>query len=192
MSWLLMRLVGFGVAAIGLGACVTMAGRGLPASSGSVPAGPANRAIRELYVGPGVTQYFLQPQQFMGPNEQQTAEVDIVARDSAQIPRYGLLHLSVVAPAAVKFPIDTLLLSTAGRPVSLLAARVLYAEPKGQGTLSRLEAYLTPAQLREYLNSPMQTLLIGGPTGRRTFLPSKKAQVALRAFAARVVGPTKQ
>lgn len=189
-------LLAAGAATAGLGACVSMGGHGLAASSGSkVPAGPGSRAVQELYVGPGVMQYFLVPQQFTGVTGQEgelKAELDIVARDSARMLRYGLLHLSVVAPAAVALPADTLLLSTAGRPLALLAARVLYTEPNGRVTLSRLEAYLTPAQLRGYLNGPGQTVMLGGPAGRRRFKPGKKALPALQTFARRVGGPPEQ
>lgn len=180
-----------GVSTTGLGACLTMGGHGLAASSGStVPAGPANRAVQKLYVGPGVMQYFLVPQQLTGlvGTEEQQAELDIVARDSARTLRYGLLHLSVVAPTAIKFPADTLLLSTAGRPQALPTARVLYTEPKGSATLSRLEVYLTPDQLKAYLKGPTQTVWIGGPANRRHFEPRKKSLLALQAFAASVFG----
>lgn len=178
------------VAMAGLGACVTLGSRGIAASSGTnVPVGSTGRAVREVYVGPGVVQYFLLPQILKGPADEY-AELDIVVRDSAQLLRYGLLHLSVVAPKAVHFPADTLLLSAPGQPLALPAARVLFSEPKGKKTLTRLEVYLTPAQTRAYLRNANQAVMLGGAT-RRRFEPGKKAAMALTAFAGRVLSPSR-
>ncbi|WP_046244613.1 hypothetical protein [Hymenobacter terrenus] len=184
-------VVATGLAAVELGACTTMGASGLAAGSSSVPAGPSGRAVQEMYVGPSVMQYFLLPQLLIGPTGQY-AELDITVRDSAQVPRYGLFHLSVVAPGAVAFPADTLLLGLTGQLVPLPTARVLFTEPKGKSLLTRIEAYLTPAQTLAYLRSPAKTLLLGSSTGRRRFEPDRKAQAALATLAARVGGQAKQ
>ena len=154
-----------------------------------MPSGSASRSLRELYIGPGVAQYYLLPQVLVGPANQY-AELDLVVRDSVQIPRYGLLHLSIVASTAVHLPADTLLLNLAGGPLAMPATRVLFFEPKGKMTLTRLEVYLTPIQTIAYLKSSSQSVLLGGMAGRRCFEPSKKSATALAVFASRVLGIT--
>ena len=180
-----------GLLTSGLGACVTMGSRGIAAGSGSAaPAGPAGRAVREVYVGPGVVQYFLLPQKLVGPAGQY-AELDVVVRDSVQRPLYGLVHLSVVAPAAIRLPADTLLLSGTARPVALPAARVLFTELKGKAVLTRLEVYLTPAQTLAYLRSPNRSVWLSSANGRQRFEPGPKAAAALATLAEQVAGGTR-
>jgi hypothetical protein len=131
------------------------------------------------------------PQQLAGPSGRY-AELDVVVRDSAQRPLYGLVHLSVVAPAAVHLPADTLLLGGAAGPVALPAARVLFTEPKGKAVLTRLEAYLTPAQTLAYLRGPDRSVWLGSATGRQRFEPGPKATAALAALAGQVADAAKR
>ena len=170
-----------------------LAGSGLSSQSSSttVPDPARSRAVREFYVRPGVTQYLLLPQRLAGPDGHY-AELDLVVRDSATVPRYALLHTSLVGPASARpftAATDTLLLSTATGPVPVAATRVLYTEAHGKNRLTRLEAVLPVAQLRAYLQGPDYSLLTAQPgQPRRRYQPEKKAAKNLRGFAPAVSG----
>lgn len=154
-------------------------------SNSSAGPGPVRvRGLREFFVRPGVTQYFLPAQQLAGP-QGRTALLDLVVRDSAAVPLYALLHVSLIEPTIVSFTAaDTLLLSTAGRPLPVAAPRILFAEPKGKGQLTRLEVPLSPAQATAFLHSPSPGLWVSrAGLGRLAYQPSKKALAALRALA---------
>jgi hypothetical protein len=167
-----------------LTACMT-AGPGRSSSSGVA----STKGIKELYVGPGVTQYFLLPQRLQGPAGR-SAELDMVVRDSAGVLRYCLLHISVIEPSGATFgPVDTLLLQTGNRLTAVAPPHILYAERQRAGQLTRLELPLSAAQTMAYLRAPSSyALAIGRPgAGRLVYQPGKRAVKCLNNFSAAAI-----
>ena len=185
MKNFLSRLGAAGLLVIALPGCITGAG-GSHATSGK--GHPSRRDIEEYFVGPGVLQYFLLPQRLEGADHQY-ADLDLVVRDSSSQPLWGLLHVSVVGPVTLT-PADTVLLGTAGAPLALAPARVLFAEPAGKQQLTRLEWRLTPAQVVAYLRAPVPAMLVrrAASPARARYVPTKKATVRLLAFRNLTVG----
>ncbi len=164
-----------------VGSCISA-----PHMQGSRPATGQGKArgYREFYVRPGITQYFLLPQHLHGP-ARRSAELDMVVRDSATVPLYGLLHISFTEPDGTTFgPADTLFLGSAARALRVAAPRILFTEARNQARITRLEILLSPAQLMGWLQAPDYDLVVTRPkAGRLLFESSKKGSAALSSFA---------
>ncbi len=169
-----------------LPACLSPGSRGV--SFKKEKGRPSLRDIEEFFVGPGVLQYFLLPQRLQSPSKAY-AELDLVVRDSASRPLWGLLHVSFVGSQTLTAA-DTVLLQTTGAPLLLPPGRLLFAEPHDKQQLTRLEWRLTPAQVAAYLNAPVPAIWVrpaAGP-GRMRYEPTKKALKRFAPFRDLTVG----
>lgn len=162
-----------------LGGCITQhsavqAGKGKGVAS--------TKGIQDFFVGPGTTQYFLMPVTFKG-HEKRTLAVDLTVRDSATTLQWATLRASVRAERNYT-PADTLYAfdGTGWQPLGPL--KVLFTEPDGKQTLTRIEAPFPTTLLPLFYQNASQGLRLGSVArGKDTFLPGKKTLKRLKSFA---------
>lgn len=162
-----------------LGGCITQhsavqAGKGKGVAS--------MKGIQDFFVGPGVSQYFLMPVALSG-QDKRTLAVDLTVRDSATTLQWATLRASVRAERNYT-PADTLYAFDGRGWHALGPLKVLFTEPDGKQTLTRIEAPFPTDILPLFYQNASQGLRLGSvERGKDTFIPNKKALKRLKSFA---------
>lgn len=142
----------------------------------------STKGIQDFFVGPGVSQYFLMPVSLKG-HERRTLAVDLTVRDSATTMQWATLRGSVRAERKYT-PSDTLYAFDGNAWQALGPLKILFTEPDGKQTLTRIEAPFPTALLPLFYQNTTQGLRLGSAArGKDTFIPSKKALKRLKSFS---------